>query len=126
MKSFKPKKAKTKKKFSLNKRDSSTRRGYDKSWSKYRFRFLHHNPLCYCCGEKAAVIDHIRAHKGNQELFWNQHNYMPLCKRCHDTITGKFDRHNPPKTEEKIEWVKKERDKNNITIKVKIVSIPRS
>ena len=124
MKQYKPKKAKNLKRFELNKRESSTKRGYDAKWSKYRFRFLHHNPKCYCCGQKANVVDHIKSHKGDKDLFWNEHNYMPLCSICHNKITGLFDRYENPKLEEKIKWIKKERDRNKINIKIKIVPIP--
>ena len=94
MKQYKPKKPKNLKRFELNKRESSTKRGYDAKWSKYRFRFLHHNPKCYCCGQKANVVDHYIPWKIDKEkYFWNEHNYISLCSLCHNTITGKFDRH---------------------------------
>ncbi len=39
----------------------------------------------------ATVVDHIRPHKGNQELFWDVTNWGALCKRCHDIKTVKED-----------------------------------
>lgn len=91
-------------------------------WTEFRNLFLSHNNKCYSCGTRATVVDHIFAHKGNKELFWKPDNFIPLCKLCHDTITGLFDRHAVPKTKEKIEWLNKKRAENEITIRVKIVS----
>ncbi|MCB5173664.1 HNH endonuclease [Microvirga sp. SM9] len=47
------------------------------------------NPLCGMCQREgritpATVVDHIQAHKGDQELFWNTDNWQPLCKPHHD------------------------------------------
>jgi len=36
-------------------------------------------------------VDHIEAHKGDECLFWNQSNWQPLCKECHDGKTAKED-----------------------------------
>lgn len=125
MKKYKPKKFQTKR-FELNKRESSTERGYDAKWSRYRFRFLHHNPNCYCCNKKSKVVDHYIPWKVDKEkYFWNETNYIPLCEICHNTITGLFDRHKIPLIKEKSDWIKEQRDKNNCNVKVKIVSIPK-
>lgn len=100
------------------------KRMYDTvEWVEYRNKFLAANPLCYACGKVARVVDHIVGHKGNEEKFWNETNYIPLCKVCHDIITGNFDRHNPPKTEEKLRWIASMRFKNEIEIKVKVIQI---
>jgi 5-methylcytosine-specific restriction endonuclease McrA len=32
----------------------------------------------------AAVVDHIKAHRGDETLFWDQRNWQSLCKPCHD------------------------------------------
>lgn len=32
----------------------------------------------------ATVVDHIKPHKGDPELFWDTGNWQPLCKTCHD------------------------------------------
>jgi len=94
--------------------------GYTKQWSNYRFRFLHHNPACYACGGKSSVVDHIQAFKGDMSLFWKVDNYMPLCKPCHDYVTGKFDMHTPPRTQEKLKWITEKRAKLGVMTKVKI------
>ena len=35
----------------------------------------------------ATVVDHIVPHRGDRKLFWDEKNWQPLCKRCHDTKT---------------------------------------
>lgn len=122
MKKYKPRKANSKK-FELRKRKSARERGYDSRWTKYRFRFLYHNPKCYVCADKSKVVDHIKAHKGDEDLFWNENNYMPLCKRCHDRITGMFDRKDVPDLDGKIKWIRKERERNQVNIKIKVVPL---
>jgi 5-methylcytosine-specific restriction protein A len=37
----------------------------------------------------AEVIDHIVAHRGDPQLFWDETNWQPLCKACHDHKTGR-------------------------------------
>lgn len=93
---------------------------YSKEWINYRFRFLHHNPNCYCCVNKSSVVDHIVAHKGNLDLFWNITNFIPLCNICHNTITAKFDKYGTHLIEDKMKWIDKNRRDNNISVKVKI------
>jgi 5-methylcytosine-specific restriction endonuclease McrA len=39
----------------------------------------------------ATVVDHIKAHRGDQELFWNKGNWQSLCKSCHDTHAQRRD-----------------------------------
>ncbi|CQR75082.1 hypothetical protein SpAn4DRAFT_4446 [Sporomusa ovata] len=36
-------------------------------------------------------MDHIKAHRGDQVLFWDQSNWQPLCKKCHDKKTRTAD-----------------------------------
>ena len=68
-------------------------RGYDGKWRKARARFLRRNPLCAECRKEgrltpAMVVDHVIPHRGNQALFWDEGNWQPLCKVCHDKKTG--------------------------------------
>lgn len=70
---------------------SSSERGYGYAWQKARLRFLQAHPLCVMCQDMkpprvtaAEVVDHIIPHKGDQELFWNESNWQPLCKPHHD------------------------------------------
>ena len=63
---------------------NSGERGYGSRWQKARH---------YC--EKqgrttaATVVDHIKPHKGDMELFWDSSNWQPLCKMCHDSIKAR-------------------------------------
>jgi 5-methylcytosine-specific restriction protein A len=77
-------------------RASSAERGYDSRWRKSRSRFLKVNPLCLNCQAegklvKATVVDHIVPHRGDKKLFWDESNWQPLCKRCHDRKTRTKD-----------------------------------
>ena len=63
---------------------------YDHKWRKIRTAFLAEHPLCSMCEsrgrtEAATVVDHIKPHKGNPSLFYNEANLQPLCKPCHDS-----------------------------------------
>lgn len=74
-------------------RGGAAERGYDGRWRKARAAFLRRNPLCVECMRKgvltpATVVDHIIPHRGDKELFWNEENWQPLCKSCHDRKTG--------------------------------------
>lgn len=106
------------------KHGTARQRGYDAKWEKYRHRFLHHNPKCYACGGKAQVVDHfLPARLDTEKLFWKADNYLPLCKSCHDTVTGKFDRLNPPDTKGKLQWLSLKREALGVRVRVKIVPI---
>ena len=73
-------------------RPSANDRGYDHYWQKASKRYLKANPLCGHCQEKgllvtAEVVDHIVPHRGDRQLFWDEENWQPLCKKCHDRKT---------------------------------------
>ena len=77
-------------------RQSSNERGYNARWQKARTTFLMHHPLCAECEREdrltpATVVDHVKAHKGDQTLFWDVSNWQPLCKRHHDIKTARED-----------------------------------
>lgn len=77
-------------------RPSAHARGYNSRWRKASKMFLSRHPLCVECQKQgrltaATVVDHIIPHKGNQTLFWDENNWQPLCKRCHDVKTVKED-----------------------------------
>lgn len=81
-----------------NKRESARRRGYDSRWNKMRKIFLKNNPICVECKKqgmitKATVVDHIIPHRGDYKLFWDESNWQPLCKKCHDKKTMTKDRY---------------------------------
>lgn len=71
-------------------------RGYGRRWQRYRLSFLAANPLCVLCAHAglvtaASVVDHIRAHRGDEALFWDPANHRALCKPCHDARTEEGD-----------------------------------
>ena len=75
-------------------RGGADARGYDSAWRKARKAYLEEHPLCKECRKNgtltpATVIDHIIPHRGDKKLFWDETNWQPLCKDCHDRKTGK-------------------------------------
>ncbi len=77
-------------------RESATKRGYNSKWAKARKKYLQHHPLCAECMRQgklteATVVDHIKPHRGDQQLFWDESNWQPLCKSCHDKKTWNED-----------------------------------
>lgn len=74
-------------------RGGADARGYDSAWRKARKAYLEEHPLCEECRKNgkltpASVIDHIIPHRGDKKLFWDETNWQPLCKDCHDKKTG--------------------------------------
>ena len=91
-------------------------------WRRYRDEFIKLNPFCYACGGKAEVCDHIKAHKGDWDLFEDTENHLPLCHNDHNYCTSNFDKYDVPKTKEKIEWITAKRRSSGLTRKVYILS----
>ncbi len=80
----------------IDNRPSSAQRGYDARWRSARELFLANEPLCRNCMLQniitgADVVDHIIPHRGDQELFWDQTNWQPLCYSCHSIKTTTID-----------------------------------
>lgn len=76
---------------------SSNARGYGYRWQKARAAFLADNPLCVMCSQPdrpvaATVVDHIKPHKGNDALFWDESNWQALCSRCHSSTKQRIER----------------------------------
>lgn len=94
---------------------------YGAEWNKYRATFLKVNPRCYACGDKATVVDHLKAHKGDVKLFKQVDNHIPLCKFDHDTITAKFDRIEPPNLDGKLRYLADRRVQTATDITVKVL-----
>ena len=74
-------------------RRTSTERGYGRRWQASRLVFLSRpeNALCRPCLKKnppqvtaATVVDHIKDHKGDHQLFWDESNWQPSCEHCHN------------------------------------------
>lgn len=77
-------------------RGSAASRGYDSRWRSARAAYLSHHPLCALCRAEgrytpASDVDHIRPHRGNDDLFWDQSNWQPLCHKCHSQKTARED-----------------------------------
>lgn len=75
-------------------RGTSTARGYNYRWQKYRAGFLARNPLCLECKALGRVtlatdVDHIKPVRDAPELFWDPTNHQPLCGTCHKRKTAK-------------------------------------
>ena len=73
-------------------RGTSTARGYGQRWRKARARFLRAHPWCVLCGAPATVVDHREPHRGDASLFWDEGNWQPMCKPCHDSKTAREGR----------------------------------
>jgi 5-methylcytosine-specific restriction protein A len=78
-------------------RPSSDKRGYNYRWRKVRDAYLRKHPLCVTCMQEgryvqATVIDHIKPHRGDEKLMWDENNYQALCKPCHDKKTWTEDK----------------------------------
>jgi 5-methylcytosine-specific restriction protein A len=71
-------------------RGTAADRGYGGRWRGARQSFLAAHPLCRC-GAQATVVDHIRAHRGDQRLFWDRSNWQPMCATCHGVKTRTID-----------------------------------
>lgn len=81
-------------------RGTATERGYGRRWQAARKTFLSRseNALCRPCLKKtppqvtaSTVVDHVKAHKGDQVLFWDTNNWQPSCAPCHDARVDEGD-----------------------------------
>ena len=123
-KNFKPRHRESKTK-SFNGRKNIDKM-YGREWEAYRARFLSINKECYSCGRKSEVVDHLVPHKGDASLFKNTTNHIPLCIKCHNTVTGLFDKNYHPgdSIESKVKWLNDRRipTDNWTPKKVKVLS----
>lgn len=65
---------------------------YTERWKHLRAIVLSRDPVCKACVKKgyasaATEVDHIIAHRGDAERFWDSDNLQGLCKRCHSQKT---------------------------------------
>lgn len=82
-------------------RKSSTQRGYGYKWQKVSKAYLAKHPWCVCeeCkgrdlldgGKIANVVDHIKPHRGDMDLFWDRTNWQSMNDVCHNKKTAKED-----------------------------------
>ena len=61
----------------------------NKRWRRYRHMYLAEHPLCVMCHREATVVDHIKDHRGDTDLFWDPDNHQALCAYCHNQKTGR-------------------------------------
>lgn len=61
-------------------------------WRALRLKvFLRDLYTCQMCGRlegdtSKLVCDHIKPHRGDERVFWDEANLQTLCKACHDTV----------------------------------------
>ena len=60
---------------------SASSRGYGAAWNRARKLYLEAHPLCAECMKeghyiRATDVDHIRPHRGDSTLFWDQSNWQ--------------------------------------------------
>lgn len=77
-------------------RESAAKRGYDHRWRKTRLQHLKKHPLCVDCMKEGKItpatdVDHIIAHKGDKQLFWDRNNWASRCHSHHSRKTVRED-----------------------------------
>lgn len=76
-------------------RPSARQRGYTAEWDRASRAFLlePENYYCACgCGRRADTVDHIKAHKGNRDLFWDRTNWQAMAFQCHSSKKQRAER----------------------------------
>ena len=67
---------------------ASAKRWYGYRWQKLRNRFIAQHPFCEQCMKQgrltiATDIDHIKPHRGDPILLFDEENLQALCHACH-------------------------------------------
>ena len=80
----------------LRYKGTSSARGYSYRWKKLRDRYIAQHPHCEECLKEGRVVlatdvDHIRPHKGDIDLLYDETNLQSLCKSCHSRKTARED-----------------------------------
>lgn len=81
---------------------TTSERGYGWEWQKARQVFLMKHPLCVMCRADgsitaATVVDHIKPHRGDEALFWDETNWQSLCVTHHNRDKQAIDKGGKPK-----------------------------
>ncbi len=68
-----------------------------KAWYRLRYAQLTRVPMCEFCAKRrkvqpAQVVDHIKAHRGDERLFYDPANLQSLCKPCHDSVKQQMEK----------------------------------
>jgi 5-methylcytosine-specific restriction endonuclease McrA len=62
-------------------------------WRKLRNRILNEQPQCSRCGigrnEATLHVHHTIEPRGNEELFFDETNLVPVCESCHRVLTAR-------------------------------------
>jgi hypothetical protein len=121
IRSYKPRSKGTGRSFNGSKASDDMKWGSE--WKAYRKRFIETNPRCYACGSTATVVDHLRPHKGDEKLFKQLDNHLPLCETCHNRVTGLFDKRFVVggSLDSKIKWMQLQRLNRGLTFRVKVL-----
>jgi 5-methylcytosine-specific restriction protein A len=83
----------------LARRPTAQQRGYSSDWRARSTAFRKAHPLCLGCEaigriQPATLVDHIKPHRGDQALFWDEANWQPCCRWHHElkaTLERKFE-----------------------------------
>lgn len=78
-------------------RPSFRERGYTARWDRLRKLYLSQHPQCVMCERDgritaATVVDHIKPHRGDQVLMWDQDNWQSLCASHHNSTKQRAER----------------------------------
>lgn len=70
---------------------------YGRKWRAARRVFLSLHPYCAYCREEGRIrpavdVDHIKPHKGDPILFWDESNWQGLCKHHHQSTKAREER----------------------------------
>jgi hypothetical protein len=73
-------------------RESSSQRGYDVAWRKFRDAYLRDFPICSTpgCGKPATEVHHLRDVRRHPELRLVRSNVCGHCKPHHSAETAKL------------------------------------
>jgi 5-methylcytosine-specific restriction protein A len=62
------------------------------AWRKLRGKIVKEHPYCARCGmskkETSLHVHHVIEPRGNEVLFFDEHNLVPVCESCHQKITA--------------------------------------
>ena len=80
-----------------HKRPSAAKRGYGRRWKRATEQYRIDHPFCVECEKEGRdtpmfAVDHIRAHCGDERLFWDEDNWQSLCETHHNQKTRAGER----------------------------------
>ena len=62
-------------------------------WRNLRRRVLAETPHCVRCGiskdDATLEVHHVKPPRGDEGLFFDEGNLVPVCRRCHGAITAR-------------------------------------